>query len=76
MIKKDNFTRKEICAFLENSLCDDRDLAHMSSEAIGSRNHLLNHLIEELSDCDLGLDTESGFFVYIGPELPQIKVKK
>lgn len=76
MIKKDNFTRDEICAFLKHSLCDDKDVAHMSSEALNSRNDLLNYLIEEFSDRDLGLDTESGFFVYIGPELPKIKVKK
>lgn len=76
MIKADNFTRAEICAFLKHSLPREDDEYPRNFTLKEWQKEIIEYLIEEFSDPDLSLDTETGFFVYTGPELPKIPVNR
>jgi hypothetical protein len=65
MLKRNEMTRKEIVAFLKLNIYDPQGNAHYEGS-----NDMLEHLIDEFGDPNLAYNTETGFFDYIGPELP------
>lgn len=67
MLKRDEMTRKEIVAFLKLNLPDESDKL---SEYVNGMYDMLDHLIDEFEDKNLAYNTETGYFDYIGPELP------
>jgi hypothetical protein len=73
MLKQDNFTREEIVAFLKLNIADsiqDRPY-YAGDDFVKGINHVLEHLIDEFSDPNLAYNTETGFFDYTGPILPE-----
>ena len=64
-------SRKEIVNFLKLNALEDCDISHLSEDFIQGYNYLLEHLIEEIGDDSLKYDSESGFFEYVGPDLPE-----
>lgn len=65
MLKRNEMTRKEIVAFLKLHIYD-----HQGNDHYEGSNDMLEHLIDEFGDPNLAYNTETGFFDYIGPELP------
>ena len=65
MLKQNEMTRKEIVEFLKLNF-----YKHPDNDFFEGANDMLDHLIDEFSDPNLAYNTETGFFDYIGPELP------
>ena len=68
MLKQNEMTRKEIVAFLKLNMCKDSKL--VIGEIDDAVNDMLEHLIDEFGDPNLAYNTDTGYFDYIGPELP------
>lgn len=72
MLKRESMTREEIVAFLKlNVLSDGMVNSCFSKDFAEGINYILDHLIDEIGDPNLAYNTKTGFFDYIGPELPQ-----
>ena len=67
MLKRNEMTREEIVAFLKLNLPDKSNKLSTYEEGMYDA---VEHLIDEFSDPNLAYNTETGFFDYIGPELP------
>lgn len=63
-------TRKEIVEFLVKNALTDGNYSHLSVDMQTGYNFLLEHLIDEFGDNNLRFNSSTGFFDYVGPELP------
>ena len=75
MLKRDELTRQEIVDFLWKNMPNMNDRGHLTEVEALAQIEILEHLIDEFGDKNLAYNTDTGFFDYVGPWLPQIPVE-
>ena len=74
---KFEMTRQEVARFIASckETKEDPDCPY-TKDQLTAVNDFIDYIVAELEDKELSYDTEKNYFIYTGPELPKIQVKR